>query len=75
MNIDALEIVKFIVENYGLAGFALLFWVWHGWQQQKKLDRLQSSCNKMFGIVLAIADKRTRDDAALNKDKSERLVE
>ena len=66
MTVDVLEIIKFVVERYGLAGFALVFWLWHGWQLQKKIDHLQSSCNKMFGIMLALADKRSRKDASDN---------
>ena len=63
MQVDVLEIIKFVVDNYGLAGFALLFWVWQGWQLQKKIDTLQGSVNKMFGIMLAIADKRSRKES------------
>ena len=63
MQVDVLEIIKFVVDNYGLAGFALLFWVWQGWQLQKKIDTLQGSVNKMFGIMLALADKRSRKES------------
>lgn len=69
MNVDVLELLKFVVDNYGLAGFALLFWVWQGWQLQKKVDHLQNTINKMFGIMLALADKRARDSGNGGSEK------
>ncbi len=75
MSFDVVEIVKFIVENYGLAGFVLLFWSWNGWQLQKKIDTLQNSSNKMFGIMLALSDQRSREVAELRNHDYERLAE
>jgi len=66
MNVDVTELIKYVIETYGMIGFALAFWVWHGWQMEKKVDKLQSSCNKMFGIMLALADKRSREKANRN---------
>jgi len=72
MNVDfnVTEIIKYIIETYGGIGFALLFWIWHGWQMQKKIDTLQTSCNKMFGIMLAIADKHSREKVNRNNGGS-----
>ena len=61
VDFNVTELIKYIIETYGVTGFALLFWVWHGWQMEKKVDNLQASCNKMFGIMLALADKRSRE--------------
>ena len=62
-----IDVLKFVIENYGLAGFALLFWLWHGWQVEKKLDKMSAQCNRMFGIMLAISDQKIRDDTQLNR--------
>jgi len=61
MELNVTELIKWVIENYGVTGFALMFWVWHGWQMQRKIEKLQGSCNKMFGIMLALADKRSRE--------------
>lgn len=65
MNVDfnVTEVIKFVVENYGLAGFALMFWMWHGHQMQKKIDLLSVNCSKMYGIMLSISDSRYRNES------------
>lgn len=66
MDLNVTELFKYIIDTYGIVGFALMFWVWHGWQMQKRIDKLQSSCNKMFGIMLGMADKRYREEQRNN---------
>jgi len=61
MELNMTELIKYTIENYGVIGFALLFWIYQGREMTKKMDRLQGSCNKMFGIMLALSDKRSRE--------------
>ena len=61
MHIDFTELLQLILEKYGLAGVAITFWVWTGLNVQKKIDRLTNLNNKMFGVMLALVDKRSRE--------------
>ena len=61
MHIDFTEILQLIIDKYGLAGLAITFWVWTGFNIQKKIDRLTNLNNKMFGVMLSLVDKRSRE--------------
>lgn len=70
MDINLTDLFKVIVDHYGAMGIVFAFILYYLRELGGKLDRLINLNNKTFGVMLALVDKRTRQDAKEGDDNA-----
>ena len=63
IDINMMDIVMTVVREYGVTGFAVLALFYYVKSTQTKIDKLIEINNRVFGVMLSLADRRERDRA------------
>ena len=61
VDISLVDIVMTIVREYGVTGFAVFALFYYVKSTQAKLDKLIEINNRVFGVMLSLADRRERE--------------